>query len=379
MFLALFLWIFYYLIEIEVLSLYMFVFSLYNGYNLDVPPSIKYERIVTIAMKKIINNPDQIVDEMLDGLVFAYDSLVERIPETMVIHRKAEQKNKVGLVSGGGSGHEPSHAGFVGKGMLSAAVAGQVFTSPTPDQVFEGIKASDEGAGVFLIIKNYTGDVMNFEMAQDLADLEDIKVDTIIVDDDIAVEDSTYTAGKRGVAGTVLVHKIIGAAAEEGQSLEEIKELADRLVPNIKTIGVALGPATNPEVGSPGFELEEDEIEYGVGIHGEPGYRREKLKPSKELATELVEQLKKAYDWNEGDEYAVLVNGMGATPLMEQFVFMNDVKKLLVDEEGLNLSFRKVGDYMTSIDMEGLSLTLVKLEDKKWLDYLNAPVETISW
>lgn len=379
MFLALFLWIFYYLIEIEVLSLYMFVFSLYNGYNLDVPPSIKYERIVTIAMKKIINNPDQIVDEMLDGLVFAYDSLVERIPETMVIHRKAEQKNKVGLVSGGGSGHEPSHAGFVGKGMLSAAVAGQVFTSPTPDQVFEGIKASDEGAGVFLIIKNYTGDVMNFEMAQDLADLEDIKVDTIIVDDDIAVEDSTYTAGKRGVAGTVLVHKIIGAAAEEGQSLEEIKELADRLVPNIKTIGVALGPATNPEVGSPGFELEEDEIEYGVGIHGEPGYRREKLKPSKELATELVEQLKKAYNWNEGDEYAVLVNGMGATPLMEQFVFMNDVKKLLVDEEGLNLSFRKVGDYMTSIDMEGLSLTLVKLEDKKWLDYLNAPVETISW
>ena len=170
-----------------------------------------------MAMKKIINNPDQVVDEMLNGLVFAYDSLVERIPDTMVVHRKAEKNGKVGLVSGGGSGHEPSHAGFVGKGMLSAAVAGQVFTSPTPDQVFEGIKASDEGAGVFLIIKNYTGDVMNFEMAQDLADLEDIKVETIVVDDDIAVEDSTYTAGKRGVAGTVLVHKILGAAAEEGR------------------------------------------------------------------------------------------------------------------------------------------------------------------
>lgn len=330
-------------------------------------------------MKKIINNPDQVVDEMLDGLVFAYDSIVERIPETMVIHRKAEKNGKVGLVSGGGSGHEPSHAGFVGKGMLSAAAAGQVFTSPTPDQVLEAVKASDEGEGVFLIIKNYTGDVMNFEMAQDMADLEDIKVETVVVDDDIAVEDSTYTAGKRGVAGTVLVHKILGAAAEEGSSLEEIKELADRLVPNIKSIGVALGPATNPEVGSPGFELEEDEIEYGVGIHGEPGYRREKLKPSNELASELVEQLKKAFDWNEGDEYAILVNGMGATPLMEQFVFMNDVKKLLVDDEELNLSFRKVGDYMTSIDMEGLSLTLLKLEDKKWLDYLNAPVETISW
>lgn len=332
-----------------------------------------------MAMKKIINNPDQVVDEMLNGLVFAYDSLVERIPDTMVVHRKAEKNGKVGLVSGGGSGHEPSHAGFVGKGMLSAAVAGQVFTSPTPDQVFEGIKASDEGAGVFLIIKNYTGDVMNFEMAQDLADLEDIKVETIIVDDDIAVEDSTYTAGKRGVAGTVLVHKILGAAAEEGKSLDEIKELADRLIPNIKTIGVALSPATNPEVGSPGFEIEDDEIEYGVGIHGEPGYRREKLKPSKELATELVEQLKKAFNWNKGDEYAVLVNGMGATPLMEQFVFMNDVKELLVNHEGLNLSFRKVGDYMTSIDMEGLSLTLVRLEDKKWLDYLNMPVDTISW
>lgn len=330
-------------------------------------------------MKKIINNPNQVVDEMLDGLVFAYDSLVERIPETMVIHRKAEQKNKVGLVSGGGSGHEPSHAGFVGKGMLSAAVAGQMFTSPTPDQVLEGIKASDEGAGVFLVIKNYTGDVMNFEMAQDLADLEEIEVETIVVDDDVAVEDSTYTAGKRGIAGTVLVHKILGGAAEEGKSLAEIKEIAEQLIPNIKSIGVALSPATNPEVGKPGFEIEDDEIEFGVGIHGEPGYRREKLQPSKDLAKELVDKLKTEFDWDNGDEYAVLVNGMGATPLMEQFIFMNDVKELLVDEEGLSLTFKKVGDYMTSIDMEGLSLTLVKLEDPKWLEYLNAPVDTISW
>lgn len=330
-------------------------------------------------MKKIINHPDHVVDEMLNGLTFAYDSLVERLPDTMVIHRKADKNGKVGLVSGGGSGHEPSHAGFVGKGMLSAAAAGQVFTSPTPDQVLEAIKASDEGSGVFLIIKNYTGDVMNFEMAKDMAELEDIDVDYIVVDDDIAVEDSTYTAGKRGIAGTVLVHKILGAAAEEGKSLQEIKELAEKLIPNIKSIGVALSPATNPEVGNPGFEIEDDEIEFGVGIHGEPGYRREKLQPSKDLAAELVQQLKKAFNWSKGDEYAILVNGMGATPLMEQFVFMNDVKKLLVDDEGLNLTFRKVGDYMTSIDMEGLSLTLVKMDDSKWLDYLNAPVETISW
>lgn len=330
-------------------------------------------------MKKIINNADQVVDEMLDGIVFAYDSLVERVPETMVIARKTEKNNKVGLVSGGGSGHEPAHAGFVGKGMLSSAVAGQVFTSPTPDQVLEGIKVADEGAGVFLVIKNYTGDVMNFEMAQELAEMEDIEVETVVVDDDIAVEDSTWTAGKRGIAGTVLVHKILGAAAEEGLSLQDIKEMADKLVPNIKSIGVALSPATNPEAGSPGFEIDEDEIEFGVGIHGEPGYRREKLQPSKDLAKELVDKLKEAFNWNSGDEYAVLVNGMGATPLMEQFVFMNDVKKLLVDEEGLNLSYRKVGDYMTSIDMEGLSLTLLKLEDAQWLEYLNAPEETISW
>lgn len=330
-------------------------------------------------MKKIINQPEDVVNEMLNGLTFAYDSIVERIPETMVLHRKLEKRGKVGLVSGGGSGHEPAHAGFVGKGMLSAAVAGQVFTSPTPDQVLEGIKVSDEGEGVLLIIKNYTGDIMNFEMAQELAEMEDIKVEYIVVDDDIAVEDSSYTAGKRGVAGTVLVHKILGAAAEEGKSLKEIKELADRLVPNIKTIGVALNPATNPEVGTPGFDIDDDEIEYGVGIHGEPGYRREKLQPSKTLALELVEQLKKDFEWASGDEYAVLVNGMGATPLMEQFIFMNDVKELLVDEEGLNLTFKKVGDYMTSIDMEGLSLTLLKLEDGKWLEYLNAPVDTISW
>lgn len=329
-------------------------------------------------MKKIINDPSSVLDEMLSGLAFAYEDVVERLPETNVIHRKTTQNKKVALVSGGGSGHEPAHAGFVGQGMLSAAVCGEVFTSPTPDQIYEAIKASDEGEGVFLIIKNYSGDVMNFDMAKDLAEMDDIAVEFVIVDDDVAVEDSTYTAGKRGIAGTVLVHKILGAAAENGASLAEIKELADKLVPNIKSIGVALRAATVPEVGKPGFELAEDEIEFGVGIHGEPGYRREKIKPSKDLAKELIERLKSEFQWEKGEQYAVLVNGMGGTPLMEQFIFMNDVKNRLA-EEGIVLAYRKVGDYMTSIDMQGLSLTLVKLEDAQWLDYLTAPVTTIAW
>ncbi|MDT2831230.1 dihydroxyacetone kinase subunit DhaK [Vagococcus carniphilus] len=328
-------------------------------------------------MKKIINQPEEILNQMLEGLSFAYSDLVERVNETDVIVRKDKNEGKVGLVSGGGSGHEPSHAGFVGKGMLSAAVCGEIFTSPTPDQVLEGIKAADTGAGVMLIIKNYSGDVMNFEMAKDMAEMEGIEVETIIVDDDIAVEDSTYTAGRRGVAGTVLVHKILGAYADQGKSLKEVKEVADKLVPNIKTIGVALSGATVPAVGKPGFVLEEDEIEYGVGIHGEPGYRKEKLQASKGLAVELVEKLKNEFEWKKGDSYAVLVNGLGGTPLMEQFVFMNDVKELF-DKEGLDIEFKKVGDLMTAIDMVGLSLTMIKLEDN-WTEQLNHPVATIAW
>ncbi|AQP54127.1 dihydroxyacetone kinase subunit DhaK [Vagococcus penaei] len=328
-------------------------------------------------MKKIINQPENVLDEMLNGLTYAYSDLVERVPGTNVIAKRAISEYKVGLVSGGGSGHEPAHAGFVGKGMLSAAVCGEVFTSPTPDQVLEGIKAADSGSGVFLIIKNYSGDVMNFEMAKDLAEMEDIAVDYVIVDDDIAVEDSTYTAGRRGVAGTVLVHKILGAASDMGQSLSEIKALADKLVSNIKTLGVALSGATVPAVGRPGFVLADDEIEFGVGIHGEPGYRKEKLQPSKELTMEIVMKLKDEFKWQTGDKFGVLVNGLGSTPLMEQFIFMNDVKELLA-EEGLTIEFKKVGDYMTSIDMVGLSLTMIKLEDK-WLEALNYPVETIAW
>ncbi|MGV3028068.1 dihydroxyacetone kinase subunit DhaK [Streptococcus hyovaginalis] len=329
-------------------------------------------------MKKIINRPEDVVTEMLDGIAYIHDDLVERLEGFDVIVRKAEKSGKVALISGGGSGHEPSHAGFVGQGMLSAAVAGAVFTSPTPDQILEAIKAADEGAGVFMVIKNYSGDIMNFEMAQEMAEMEDIAVDSIVVDDDIAVEDSLYTQGRRGVAGTVLVHKILGYAAEQGKSLEAIKALAERLVPNIKTIGLALSGATVPEVGKPGFVLEEDEFEYGIGIHGEPGYKKEKLQPSAELAKELVTKLLTDFDAKEGDEFALLINGMGATPLMEQYVFANDVSRLLEDK-GVKVAYKKLGDYMTSIDMAGLSLTLVKVDDSEWVTALNAPVTTPAW
>ena len=329
-------------------------------------------------MKKIINEPTQVVDEMLQGLSFMHDDLVERLYGFDVIVRKAEKTGKVGLISGGGSGHEPSHAGFVGDGMLSAAICGAVFTSPTPDQILEAIKAADEGAGVFMVIKNYSGDIMNFEIAQELAEMEGIDVASVVVDDDIAVENSLYTQGRRGVAGTILVHKILGDAARSGKSLSEMKDLADKLILEIKTIGLALSGATVPEVGKPGFVLEDDEFEYGVGIHGEPGYKKEKMQPSALLASELVEKLSEGFQLKAGERYGLLINGLGSTPLMEQYVFANDVAKLL-HEKGVELAFKKIGNYMTSIDMAGLSLTLIRLADDEWLDALNAPVTTPAW
>ncbi|WP_218768335.1 dihydroxyacetone kinase subunit DhaK [Streptococcus dysgalactiae] len=329
-------------------------------------------------MKKIMNDATQIVDDMLQGLAYMHDDLVERLDGYDVIVRKAEKTGKVALISGGGSGHEPSHAGFVGEGMLSAAICGAVFTSPTPDQILEAIKAADEGAGVFMVIKNYSGDIMNFEMAQELAEMEGIDVASVVVDDDIAIENSLYTQGRRGVAGTILVHKILGHAAREGKSLADIKALADELVPNIKTIGLALSGATVPEVGKPGFVLEDDEFEYGVGIHGEPGYKKEKLQSSSVLAQELVTKLADSFDMSAGQHYGVLVNGLGATPLMEQYVFANDVAKLLAEKD-VTVSFKKIGDYMTSIDMAGLSLTLIKLDKDEWTEALESDVITPAW
>ncbi|MGT2958732.1 dihydroxyacetone kinase subunit DhaK [Streptococcus bovimastitidis] len=329
-------------------------------------------------MKKIMNQAETIVDDMLKGFAFIHSDLVERLDGYDVIVRKAEKSGKVALISGGGSGHEPSHAGFVGQGMLSAAICGAVFTSPTPDQILEAIKAADEGAGVFMVIKNYSGDIMNFEMAQEMAEMEGIEVASVVVDDDIAVENSLYTQGRRGVAGTILVHKILGQAAHQGRSLEEIKALADALVPNIKTIGLALSGATVPEVGKPGFVLDDNEFEYGVGIHGEPGYQKESMKPSAELAKELVTKLAADFKLEAGQKYGILINGLGSTPLMEQYVFANDVAQLLA-EAGVEVAYKKLGDYMTSLDMAGLSLTLIKLESQDWLEALNAEVITPAW
>lgn len=329
-------------------------------------------------MKKIINKPENVVTEMLDGLAYVHSDLVHRVEGFDIIARNEQAAGQVGLISGGGSGHEPAHAGFVGDGMLSAAIAGAVFTSPTPDQILEAIKAADQGAGVFMVVKNYSGDIMNFEMAQELAEMEGIEVASVVVDDDIAVENSLYTQGRRGVAGTIFVHKILGHAAREGKSLAEIKDLADKIVPNIHTIGLALSGATVPEVGKPGFVLAEDEIEYGIGIHGEPGYRKESMQPSRQLAEELTGKLLEAFEAKAGERYALLINGMGATPLMEQYVFANDVASILADA-GLDVVYRKLGNYMTSIDMAGLSLTLMKIENDAWLEALESPVKTIAW
>lgn len=329
-------------------------------------------------MKKIINNPENVVTEMLDGLAYVHHDLVHRLSGFDIIARNEQDSGQVGLISGGGSGHEPAHAGFVGDGMLSAAIAGAVFTSPTPDQILEAIKEADQGAGVFMVVKNYSGDIMNFEMAQELAEMEGIEVASVVVDDDIAVENSLYTQGRRGVAGTIFVHKILGHAAREGKSLAEIKDLADKIVPNIHTIGLALSGATVPEVGKPGFVLAEDEIEYGIGIHGEPGYRKESMQPSRRLAEELTGKLLEAFEAKTGERYALLINGMGATPLMEQYIFANDVASLL-GAAGLDVVYRKLGNYMTSIDMAGLSLTLMKIEDDAWLAALESPVKTIAW
>lgn len=330
-------------------------------------------------MKKILNRPEDVVEEMICGFVATHEDIVHRVDDSRVVARNYEGKGKVGLISGGGSGHEPSHAGFVGKGMLSAAVCGDVFTSPTVDQVYEGIKAADKGAGVFLVIKNYTGDVINFTMAKEMAEENDnIKVDYVVTNDDIAVEGSTWTEGRRGVAGTVLVHKILGAIAENGASLAEVKAESEKVIKEMATLGLALTPAIVPQAGKPGFELGADEIEFGLGIHGEPGYRRAKLQPSKVMAKEFYDKIKAELKLSSGEKVVAFVNGLGGTPLMEQYVFMNDVLDLLKADK-IDVPKKVIGNKMTSIEMQGISLTLLRLKDPKWLEYLNQEVEVAAW
>lgn len=323
-------------------------------------------------MKKIINNPDHVVQDMIDGLVMANPATLKQVPDTFVVARAdAPVQGKVALVSGGGSGHEPAHAGYIGKGMLDAAVCGEVFTSPTPDQVFEAIKAVDSGAGVLLVIKNYTGDVLNFEMAQELAEAEGIKVSHVIVNDDVAVEDSSFTTGRRGIAGTVFVHKIAGAKAEAGGSLEEVQSVAEKVVANVRSMGMALTPCIVPAAGTPSFELAEDEMEIGMGIHGEPGINRGAITTADEIAVALTDKILADYDFS--GEVAVLVNGLGATPAMELYILNKKVHQIL-EEKGITVYKTFVGEYMTSLEMAGCSVSLLKL-DEELKELLNAESE----
>lgn len=315
-------------------------------------------------MKKIINDPDLVVQDTLKGLVAAYPSSFKLVPNTTVIVRKdAPVTGKVGLVSGGGSGHEPAHAGYVGEGMLDAAVCGEVFTSPTPDQIFEAIKAVDGGAGVFLVIKNYTGDVMNFEMAAELAQAEGIEVEHVIVNDDVAVEDSSFTTGRRGIAGTIFVHKMAGAKAQSGGSLQEVKTVAEKVVANVRSMGMALSPCTVPAAGKPSFELAENEMEVGMGIHGEPGTERKAIATADEIATELTQKVLDDMNLSSGDEVAVMINGLGSTPEMELYIVNGKVNEIL-NEKGIQIYQTFVGEYMTSLEMAGCSVTLLKLDEE---------------
>ena len=315
-------------------------------------------------MKKIINDPNLVVRDMLDGFVAAYPREVRLLPGTTVIARvDAPAANKVGLVSGGGSGHEPAHAGYVGEGMLDAAVAGEVFTSPTPDQVLEGIKSVDAGEGVLLVIKNYTGDVMNFDMAAELAEAEGIQVEQVIVNDDVAVEDSSFTTGRRGIAGTVFVHKLAGAKAEAGGTLAEVKAVAEKTIKNVRSIGMAITPCTVPAAGTPSFTLEENEMEIGIGIHGEPGIERKPITSADDIAVELTNKVLADLKPESGTEVAVMVNGLGGTPEMELYIVNKKVKELLTDK-GIRIYDTFVGEYMTSLEMAGVSVTLLKLDDE---------------
>ena len=281
-------------------------------------------------MKKIINNPNDVVKEALEGMQMAYKDKLEYVPGFELIVRK-ELKNKVGIISGGGSGHEPLHAGYVGEGMLDAAVAGNIFSSPSPDRISEAIERVDKGEGVLLVIKNYSGDIMNFGLSKDMAEADDKKVATVIVKDDVAVEDSTYSTGRRGIAGTVFVHKIAGAMAEKGASLEEVERAANKAIANIRSMGMAMSACTLPAVGKPGFVLAENEMEVGMGIHGEPGIERTSIKSAKETAKILLEKILKDYDYS-NSEVALLVNGLGATPLMELYILNREFCNLLEEK-----------------------------------------------
>ncbi len=323
-------------------------------------------------MKKIINAAEDVVKEALEGMQAAYADSLDYIPGMEVIVRKNLQK-KVAVISGGGAGHEPLHAGFVGKGMLDAAISGNVFSSPSPDRIGAAIERTNQGEGVLMIIKNYSGDIMNFGLAADLAEMEGINVESVVVKDDVAVPDSTYSTGRRGIAGTVFVHKLSGAMAESGASLAEVKRVAQKTIDNVRSMGMAMSPCILPAVGKAGFSLAEDEIEIGMGIHGEPGVERSKVKTAKEVAETLLEKILADYDYT-GSEAAVLINGLGGTPLMELYILNKNVQEIL-REKGVKVYKTMVGNYTTALDMTGCSISLLKLDDEL-KSLLDAPCDT---
>ncbi|MFL5850936.1 MAG: dihydroxyacetone kinase subunit DhaK [Solirubrobacteraceae bacterium] len=328
-------------------------------------------------MKKLINKPDDVVTEALQGIAAAHaDMLRVQFNPHVIVRADAPVQGKVGLVSGGGSGHEPMHGGFVGPGMLDAACPGEVFTSPTPDQMLDATKAVNGGAGVLHIVKNYTGDVMNFEMAADLGQGEGIEVEAVVIDDDVAVQDSLYTAGRRGVGTTVLAEKICGAAADEGRNLAEVAELCRKVNANGRSMGMALTSCIVPAAGKPTFELGDDEMEIGIGIHGEPGRERVKLAPAAEIVERLAVPIVEDLPFEQGDEVLAFVNGMGGTPLIELYIVYNDLNKLL-QGRGITIDRKLIGSYITSLEMAGCSITLLKLDDELTALW-DAPVDTLA-
>jgi len=326
-------------------------------------------------MKKLINRPEDAVKDELEGIAAAHaDRLRVHRGPNYIVRADAPVQGKVALVSGGGSGHEPMHGGFVGLGMLDAACPGEVFTCPTPDQMLGAAKAVNGGAGVLLIVKNYTGDVMNFEMAADLVRDQGIEVEAVVTDDDVAVRDSLYTAGRRGVGVTVLAEKICGAAAEQRRPLEEVAGLCRKVNANARSMGVALTSCTVPMAGKPTFELGADEMEIGIGIHGEPGRERRALAPAHEIVEALASAILDDLPFARGDEVLAFVNGMGGTPLMELYVVYNELHKLL-EGRGMAITRNLIGSYITALDMAGCSITLLRLDDELTALW-DAPVNT---
>ncbi|MGN4425953.1 DhaKLM operon coactivator DhaQ [Bacillus cereus group sp. MYBK30-1] len=332
-------------------------------------------------MKKIMNDVENIVQDMLHGFYFEHNDKVNYDETNNIIYVKdiADMKQNVVIISGGGSGHEPADIGYVGKGMLTAAVNGNIFTPPTVEQIVTATRLMPKDKSILFIIKNFKDDVENFLAAEQIAKEEGRQIDHVIVNDDVSIEDdASFNKRRRGVAGTVFVQKILGAAALEGHSLEEITALGRSVTQNLHTLGVALSPANDPVQGKASFTLNDDEVFYGVGIHGEKGYRKEALSSSEILAIELMNKLKSIYRWRKGDNFAILINGLGATPLMEQYIFANDIRRLC-ELEGLQIKFVKVGTLLTSLDMKGVSLSLLKIEDLDWEKWLKLNTEVANW